>query len=65
LHAGIAAQWRPFFASLLILFELDPALVRINLARAEANLAQARQNARQDGAEAAAARADRRDQLAL
>ncbi len=40
-----------------VLFDIDPEPVRIALARAEANLAQAMQNSRQDTAEVAAARA--------
>jgi membrane fusion protein (multidrug efflux system) len=40
-----------------LLFELDPEALRIALARAEAGLAQAHQNARQDSAEIATARA--------
>lgn len=40
-----------------LLFEIDPEPYRIALARAEANLAQALQTARQDTAESAAARA--------
>ncbi len=39
------------------LFDIDPEPFRIALARAEANLAQAMQNSRQDSAEVAAARA--------
>jgi membrane fusion protein (multidrug efflux system) len=40
-----------------VLFEIDPEPFRIALTRAEANLAQAMQNARQDNADAVAARA--------
>ncbi len=40
-----------------VLFDIDPEPFRIALARAEANLAQAMQNSRQDTAEVAAARA--------